>query len=816
MLTRCLSILCLSAWFCGHVHAQTLTISGKVLDPEGKPVAGAKVFLVISAREPAPRPEPSISRAESSQDGSFAFTFKGAKENDWPTVFAVKDGCGAWGMSFDARNTTSIEIRLARPGDVAGRVTDKKGHPIADVKVRVFYVDVAKPKPGVVQGFHIPEDLQVLSAITDAAGQFRIRSLPEGGRVSLSAYRPEYAKRHYPDHDREERPLQVGREDLMLTLVPAARITGRVVFEGTRKPLAGVRAFCSDKAEFIPSAETTTDKEGRFVLGNLSPGKYTVYLQHEKEDPEWLSRPKPVGDLTEGQQVDCGDVVLIRGGLVTGKVTDAETGDPIEQVQLCGCPAGHGQFGYRGTAVTDAKGVYKMRLPPGQHQVHFGGRRGYVFSLDDDWWHEGTTVTVKDGETAAGIDFKMFKAAQLKGTVVDPSGKPVPGVDVHGQRTADDGRFTLDTLRPNQVVTFCVFSPDRALGATSTAQAERGKSQTVTIRLAPLVQVTGKVTDEAGHAVKDARVDATVKLAVSGSHVDHPVDSGMCGVDGRFSLRLLSGPGHDLKAGAKGYGNAQMANLIATTEKDVGTITLKKADAFIAGRVTDPDGDPVAGAKVLASGHTQPRPSTTQTDDQGRYQLTGLANGKVHVKVNHLDYSSESRQEVQTGTGSLDFVLTPQRGRKPKVVLKVGDAAPEIEVTGWLQGEGLKELRELRGKVVLLQFAAPYNPAVEPCNEKLKELHQKYAQDGLVIVSIYDASLPANETAEYVKSKGIPWVVGQVAETPQMGWSSPAFKAYGVRSVPSVFVIDRSGKLGLINPALAELEAGIQKLLVER
>ena len=52
---------------------------------------------------------------------------------------------------------------------------------------------------------------------------------------------------------------------------------GRLIDEGNSRALDGVRIH----AEGVQSADTVTDKSGRFTLSNLKPGSYTVTAQSE-------------------------------------------------------------------------------------------------------------------------------------------------------------------------------------------------------------------------------------------------------------------------------------------------------------------------------------------------------------------------------------------------------------------------------------------------------------------------------------------------------------------------------------------------------
>jgi Carboxypeptidase regulatory-like domain/Thioredoxin-like len=296
------------------------------------------------------------------------------------------------------------------------------------------------------------------------------------------------------------------------------------------------------------------------------------------------------------------------------------------------------------------------------------------------------------------------------------------------------------------------------------------------------------------------------------------MDTATTDADGRYKLWLLPGAEHDVKASARGYGEAKLAAVTAgAANTELAVLPLKRADRVIAGRITDMEGNPVAGAhvNVWGEGQSESREEVV-SDEAGRYRVENLSPGKVQVNVNHRTAGWDYRNNVETGSTNVDLVLTPAEPPRPRDGLKPGVVAPEIAVAQWLNSKSGRRLQELRGQIVLLQFASAYNPAVEAASEQLKALHRKYGGRGVSIMAIYDASLPAAETAAYVKARGLTYPAGIVPPSPQFGWNSASFKRYRVQSVPTLFLIDRQGKVRAVNPAPAELEAAIGKQISRR
>ena len=237
-----------------------------------------------------------------------------------------------------------------------------------------------------------------------------------------------------------------------------ASISGRVTIAG--KPAANaVITIVEDDLKPDPGeselripfqSKTRTDGEGRYLVGGLAEGRYSVcavlkaFVAADSSNNHRLTRTV---SLDEGEAREKIDFALIRGGVITGKVVDVEGAPLVARfVQLYIVDEQGRKLRYEDliyeTAVTDDRGVYRIYgLPPGRYVVSAGGEGwggGPKFRLT---YHPDTTdekqariIEIKEGSEVTDVDIRLGSARktyEAAGRVVDKeTGKPVPRIYV--------------------------------------------------------------------------------------------------------------------------------------------------------------------------------------------------------------------------------------------------------------------------------------------------------------------------------------------------------------------------------------------------
>lgn len=117
-------------------------------------------------------------------------------------------------------------------------------------------------------------------------------------------------------------------------------------------------------------------------------------------------------------------------------------------------------------------------------------------------------------------------------------------------------------------------------------------------------------------------------------------------------------------------------------------------------------------------------------------------------------------------------------------------------------------LTSLKGKVVMLDFTAYTHPQSSARVLGLRNLYEKYRTQGL---EIYQISLDENEHFWKTVVENLPWVCVRDSE----GLYSRNAALYGVRELPTYFLINRAGEIIARDTAVKDLETEIQQLLKE-
>ena len=117
-------------------------------------------------------------------------------------------------------------------------------------------------------------------------------------------------------------------------------------------------------------------------------------------------------------------------------------------------------------------------------------------------------------------------------------------------------------------------------------------------------------------------------------------------------------------------------------------------------------------------------------------------------------------------------------------------------------------LTDLKGKVVLLDFNVYAHPQSASRILILRELYNRYATQGF---EIYQVSLDGDEHFWKTAVENVPWVCVRPTDAPQ----SKEANLYGVKELPTYFLINRAGEVVKRDTMVEDLEKELEQLLKE-
>lgn len=134
---------------------------------------------------------------------------------------------------------------------------------------------------------------------------------------------------------------------------------------------------------------------------------------------------------------------------------------------------------------------------------------------------------------------------------------------------------------------------------------------------------------------------------------------------------------------------------------------------------------------------------------------------------------------------------------KPAVTLKVGDAAPALKATKWLQGDEVKSFET--GKVYIVEFWATWCGPCIVMMPHMAELQNHYRSKGVTIIG-YTAKDPNNsaEKVETFVSKRGPKLGYTMAYADDRSSYDAWMRAAGRNGIPCCFVVGKDSKIAYI------------------
>jgi protocatechuate 3,4-dioxygenase beta subunit len=644
-------------------------LAGKVLGPNGKPVADANVHMQGDGQP----------NGQTTTDTAGQFSFDAVCEGP-VRLYANHQGDGAF-LNADIQTQggdTNVVIRFTANGQgggpntrtvtTSGKIMDASGAPVGGARLSIM------PPNGMA--VEVKSDPDGTYSITWQNNNFASR---QAHFLLVRDTEHHLAAAHDLDEtttnlDLRLQPaltLSVKAQDAQGKPIPSATAS-LLIRSGNSTSSIGQMPESADDRGVIEFRDLPQERHYSATISATGYGSATV--QAEAEDTKTTRFDFPVAVLKVADRKLAGKVLGPDNKPVAGANVNVQgEGQPFSQ------------------ATTDATGHFSFdAVCEGTVQLHANGDVSFgpsSFQLNADAQAQG-------GDTNAVIHFTVndqgggpnSRTVTTSGRVLSPAGAPVagallsivPGNGINMELKSDaDGKYSITWQEQN------LLSPPRAgtTPARSPSAARRymlvgrdaehnwaaavgvdDQATNVDLPLQEALAVSGTVKDPDGGPVKNAAVRTVLFTGTVAGPIGGPQGT-MVDAQGAFAIGVLpQGQQYSLSVSAPGYGSVTrrvQPDEAQTNRLLLPPFTLKVANLKLEGQVVDADGQPVTGARVSLQGEGQ-TPGSAATDARGHFAYESVCEGEVVLSVagrNGRRGDSSTRGRTQARGGDTNVVV---------------------------------------------------------------------------------------------------------------------------------------------------------------
>jgi beta-lactamase regulating signal transducer with metallopeptidase domain/protocatechuate 3,4-dioxygenase beta subunit len=469
-------------------HASS-SISGRVVDTEGQPLAGVTVGLghMFGVNMPISGVEPAVTgddgRFRIPVDESTNAAFLRIAAEGWSIQSPKPDSSGrGLRLSREGGGFSDLTVVMAQNGVVTGSVRWSSGEPVVDYEVRGY-----SESPGLI----VPKQ-----RITGGEVEFALRAFPPGdGTIRIST----------PSGVEVQRRVQVAprgstRVDIVLPL-PTCVIRGRLV-DANGKPAAGshVVIAVSGDGRFHFHREAIPNATGGFEF-KAPAGVYNLLARPVDRGPPRTPVPRTKVTVVDGQ-AETEVVLTFPAEVLSDLIVEVldKGGQPLPGVTVRS--GGFGPVGNAPTGETDAAGRFLVKgIKAGKHYI--------VLTDPKRMLNENMrlSVPIEAGKTVTHR-IVLDAGRRVRGRVTC-DGQPVSNAHVmttietqnrySSNHTGEDGVFQLLNVPDGELTIRCYsYLSNQTVTKTFSIVGDRDD---VEFKL-PTGRITGKILDRHGRLLK--------------------------------------------------------------------------------------------------------------------------------------------------------------------------------------------------------------------------------------------------------------------------------------------------------------------------
>ena len=462
-----------------------------------------------------------------------------------------------------------------------------------------------------------------------------------------------------------------------------ASVTGKVTVKN--KGVAGIVVLASEQNPRTWSRATyrgTTDPTGTYRITNIPAGTYAV----TPITPTFAFEDQRFNNsvvLSEGENVEDINFSMIPGGVITGKITDADGKPLIEQyVALLPVDASYDDGRWHNDLHTDDRGIYRaFGLHPGKYKVSVGRdeslptgprpfyRQTFYPSVTDV--AKATVIEVTAGSEATNIDIVVGRPVttfKVSGRILDAeTGKPLLNIKYgiyqgteHGGSSAVgrnftnvNGEFKLENVLPGKYTVFVV--PE-----DSGVRADSVSFEVVDRDVGDLVINAGKAASLSGVVVFEGLEESGATRKLDDLFINAWVENKQKYFGGNARQAVNRDGSFRIGGLEKGRIRFGLASRSQNDSKPIDVVRVERDGIPQASGLTLNDGEQVTGLRVVAK------------------YLTGAIHGEIKVEGDEVLPSSR-----------LSVWLTPLDTNRTWYQSTSGDQSPRLDSRKRFEVQGL-------------------------------------------------------------------------------------------------------------------------------
>lgn len=721
------------------VMKKGFAFGGVVLGPDGGPVENAKVAQG-SDRWGSHYPE-------TRTDAEGRFEFGGASEGGM--VLTVQaEGLAPWLGEIAVRpGMDPLGIEMKKGEILRGKVVDADGEPLEGVTI------VADTWRG-----HRSVEWR---AETGTDGAFEWPNAP-GDEVLFDILKRDFmsVRKH---------PMQPRDDEHTVTLYPELTVSGTVVDAETGEPLPGfnvIRGILWDEnREHWERRNIVRGVDGRYeVMFDYPRYGHLVRIEAEGYMPA-VSR-KFAND--EGAQT--WNFEMEKGSGPAARIVSAD-GEPVEGLKVILCTASEGGYIQNGErsvndspqTETDDNGAFSFPPQDGNSIVFAYGEAGYVQSSGDEL-KANANLVLQPWASVEGVVFVGSKPAENERVSLhlnEPYNPDQPRIHFDYNALTDaDGRFsfnrvisaTFSVARMVETTPVAGFGGGRSFSTAAREEVHVSPGETASVKIGGTGRpVVGRIEPEPG---LDVHLDAS-RADIATRQPQPPFDQAELREMTREKIQAL----YEKWMQSPEMRNHQRKRYLAVIEPD-GTF---RADDVESGTYT-----------LSVTFHAPPA-----ANQCGLGEDVARLTHEFHVPG------------IPGGQSDKPFDIGSVALKREHMITYLEEGAPAPAFSAETLGGETVTLESLRGKVVLLDFWATW---CGPCVQELPHLQSLYEQyggnDKFAMISL-SLDNQKEDLESFLKDNKMEWTqcfLGSFNETELPG-------KYGVKGIPSIFLIGPDGKL---------------------